>query len=110
FDNIARDITPGGFFLLEGSFETRDHIFEKVGAALFVDFGNVWNNYSEFRFDELAIAAGFGFRYYSDFAPIRIDFGFKAYDPNDRRSFFTRLKHNKFLDNFEFHFGIGESF
>lgn len=109
-DNIARNITPGGFFLLEGSFEARHHLLEKVGAALFVDYGNVWNNYEQVRFDELAIAAGFGFRYYSDFAPIRIDFGFKAYDPEDRRSFFTRLKHNKFLDIFEFHFGIGEAF
>lgn len=110
FDNLVRDITLGGFFLLEGSFEARHYLLEKVGAALFIDYGNVWNNYYELRIDELAIAAGFGFRYYSDFAPIRIDFGFKAYDPNDRRSFFTRLKHNKFLDNFEFHFGIGEAF
>ena len=109
-DNAARNITPGGFFLLEGSFEAREYLSDKIGAALFVDYGNVWEKYDEFRYDELAIAAGFGFRYYSDFAPIRIDFGFKAYDPEDRRSFFTRLKHNKFLNNLEFHFGIGESF
>jgi outer membrane protein assembly factor BamA len=109
-NNVARNITPGGFFLLEGSFEAREFLSNKIGAALFVDYGNVWSNYDKFRYDELAIAAGFGFRYYSDFAPIRIDFGFKAYDPDDRRSFFTRLKHNKFLNNLEFHFGIGESF
>ena len=109
-NNVARNITPGGFFLLEGSIEAREYLSDKIGAALFVDYGNVWNKYDEFRYDELAVAAGFGFRYYSDFAPIRIDFGFKAYDPDDRRSFFTRLKHNKFLNNLEFHFGIGESF
>jgi outer membrane protein assembly factor BamA len=109
-ENIARNITPGGFFLLEGSIEGREFLSEKIGVALFIDYGNVWNDYREFRYDELAVAAGFGFRYYSDFAPIRLDFGFKAYDPYDRRSFFTRLKHSPFLDNLEFQIGIGEAF
>lgn len=109
-ENIARNITPGGFFLLEGSIEGREYLSEKIGMALFIDYGNVWNDYYEFRYDELAVAAGFGFRYYSDFAPIRLDFGFKAYDPYDRRSFFTRLKHSPFLDNLEFQIGIGEAF
>lgn len=109
-ENVARRITPGGFFLLEGSIEGREFLSEKIGAAIFLDFGNVWNNYSEFRYDELAVAAGFGFRYYSDFAPIRLDFGFKAYNPYDRRSFFTRIKHSPFLDNLEFQIGIGEAF
>lgn len=109
-ENVARNITPGGFFLLEGSIEGREYLSEKIGAAIFVDYGNVWNDYREFRYDELAVAAGFGFRYYSDFAPIRLDFGFKAYNPYDRRSFFNRLKHSPFLDNLEFQIGIGEAF
>ena len=77
---------------------------------IFIDYGNVWNNYDRFRYDEIAVSAGFGFRYYSDFAPIRVDFGFKAYNPNDTRGFFTRLKHSPFLDNLEFQIGIGEAF
>ncbi len=109
-ENVARNITPGGFFLLEGSIEGREYLSEKIGAAIFIDYGNVWNDYREFRYDELAVAAGFGFRYYSDFAPIRLDFGFKAYNPYDKRSFFTRLKHSPFLDNLEFQIGIGEAF
>ncbi len=109
-ENIARKITPGGFFLLEGSIEARQHLSNKIGFAMFVDYGNVWDNYYEFRYDELAVAAGFGFRYYSDFAPIRLDIGFKVYDPQDRRSFFTRIQHSPFLRTMEFQIGIGEAF
>ena len=104
---LARNIIPGGFFILEGSIETRNRITGKFGGALFLDYGNVWNDVKDFQFDEVAIAAGFGLRYYSDFAPFRIDFGFKFYDPEDRRSFF---KKSLFSETFEFHFGIGEAF
>ncbi|MCB0729704.1 MAG: BamA/TamA family outer membrane protein [Ignavibacteriae bacterium] len=109
-ENLARNITPGGFFVIEGSIEGRKYLSEKIGMALFIDYGNVWNKYKNFRYDEIAVAAGFGFRYYSDFAPIRLDFGFQAYDPYDRRDFFTRLKHSPFLNTFEFQIGIGEAF
>jgi len=109
-ENIVRNITPGGFFLLEGSIEVREYLSEKVGFAIFMDYGNAWNDFMDFRYDELAVAAGIGFRYYSDFAPIRLDFGFKAYNPEDRRSFFTRLKHSPFIKNLEFQIGIGEAF
>lgn len=109
-ENIFRKITPGGFFLFEGSIEGRQHLSDIIGFAMFVDYGNVWNDFSQFRFDEVAVASGFGFRYYSDFAPIRLDFGFKVYDPDDRRSFFTRLQHSPFLKNMEFQLGIGEAF
>lgn len=109
-ENIVRNITPGGFFLLEGSIEGREYLSEKVGFAIFMDYGNAWNDFTDFRYDEVAVAAGIGFRYYSDFAPIRLDFGFKAYNPEDRRSFFTRLKHSPFIKNLEFQIGIGEAF
>ncbi len=109
-ENIARNITPGGFFLLEGSIEAREHLSEKVGIALFLDYGNVWDHYNKFRYDEIAIAAGFGFRYYLDFAPIRLDIGFKAYNPDDKRSFFTRMQHLPFFNNLAFQLGIGEAF
>ncbi|MEW6701147.1 MAG: BamA/TamA family outer membrane protein, partial [Bacteroidota bacterium] len=104
---LGRGAASGGFFLLEGSLETRNRLFERVGSALFIDYGNTWNGYKEFRLDEVAIAAGFGFRYYSDYLPIRIDFGFRIYDPNDRRSMFKKELWNDVL---QFHIGIGEAF
>ncbi|MCB0750682.1 MAG: BamA/TamA family outer membrane protein, partial [Ignavibacteriae bacterium] len=105
-ENAVRKITPGGFFLLEGSIEAREHLTQKIGAALFIDYGNVWNSYNQFRYDQIAVAAGFGFRYYSDFAPIRLDFGFKVHDPSTNTKFYNR----KFFDVMAFQIGIGEAF
>ena len=112
---LLRGVTPGGFFLFEGSIETRNRLSEHIGSAIFIDYGNTWNSYKDFRPEDVAVAAGFGFRYYSDFAPIRLDFGFKAYNPNDRRSFFDRISSKGFWsdalwDNMEIQIGIGEAF
>lgn len=96
----------GGTFLLEGSFEFRWRFLQNFGFALFTDYGNTWLGYKSFRFDEVAVAAGTGVRYYSSFAPFRLDFAFKLYDPADKEYIFKK----NFWDNFEFHFGIGEAF
>ncbi len=108
---FSRGIAPGGFFLFEGSLEARTHITKTIGAALFLDYGNVWYNVKDFRFDNLAIATGFGFRYYSEFVPVRIDVGFKLYDPNDTRSLLDRFSDSRgLLNNMEIQIGIGEAF
>lgn len=102
---LIRGVTPGGFFTLESSIEARNRLIGDLGSAIFIDYGNTWNSPKEFRFDGIAVAAGFGFRYYSDFAPIRVDFGFKVYDPEQRLSFF-----GDFWKTFEWSLGIGEAF
>jgi len=104
---VLDQATPGGLFQFEGSIETRNRIFGKVGGALFLDYGNTWQNSNLFRFDEIAVSVGFGLRYYTDFIPFRIDFGFKIYDPNSdvpisERSFWGDL--------LQIHFAIGEAF
>jgi outer membrane protein insertion porin family len=96
----------GGTFLLEGTMEYRYRFFQSFGVVGFFDFGNTWIDPKDFNFKEIALAAGIGFRYYTQVAPFRLDFGFKLYDPTDRTFIFG--KH--LWDNFEFHFGIGEAF
>ena len=96
----------GGTFLLEGTLEFRLRFLKSFGVALFTDYGNTWLGYKNFRFDEVAVAAGTGIRYYSSFAPFRLDFGFRFYDPADKEYIFKK----NFWDNLEFHFGIGEAF
>ncbi len=96
----------GGTFLLEGTLEFRLRFLQNFGVALFTDYGNTWLGYKSFRFDDVAVAAGTGLRYYSSFAPFRLDFAFKFYDPADKEYIFKK----NFWDNFEFQFGIGEAF
>jgi outer membrane protein insertion porin family len=103
---IIPDNVRGGTFLVEGSFEYRKKIAETIGYALFSDYGNTWNGIDKFRINSLAVAVGFGARYYSSIAPFRLDFGFKLYDPATSRWIFK----NTPFKTIEIHFGIGEAF
>src|SRR3989339_238567 len=106
-DPFAKGLNvKGGTFLLEGTLEYRYRFFQSMGVVGFFDYGNTWINPNDFNFNELALAAGIGFRYYTQVAPFRLDFGFKLYDPSDKAFIFGK----QLWDNFEFHFGIGEAF
>lgn len=104
--NRSTPNVKGGTFLLEGTIEYRYRFLQSFGMVGFFDYGNTWVNHTDFNFSEVALAAGIGFRYYTQVAPFRLDFGFKLYDPSDKAYIFNK----KFWDNFEFHFGIGEAF
>jgi outer membrane protein insertion porin family len=97
---------PGGRIVVEGSFELRKRFGDLLGAAVFVDWGNTWKEISNMKISEVAVAAGFGFRFYTQIAAFRLDFGFKVYDPYDR----TPIPQRRFFDLMQFHFGIGEAF
>ncbi len=108
---LLRGISPGGFTLIEGSLELRQRIFGHFGYALFADFGNTWNNFSEIQLNKFALAGGFGLRFYTNFAPLRLDFAFKIIDPKDNRSLLARLNdRGGFWNIIQFHLGIGEAF
>ncbi|NUM69241.1 MAG: BamA/TamA family outer membrane protein [Ignavibacteriaceae bacterium] len=104
--NLDVSQLPGGTVLLEGSFEFRMRFGKFLGMAVFTDWGNTWEDPSIIKIQEIAVATGFGFRFYTPFAAVRLDFGFKTYDPYDR----TPLNERRFLDVMQFHFGIGEAF
>ena len=46
-----------------------------------MDYGNVWETHSDFKIEQIAIAIGFGLRYNIFIGPVRVDFGFKLFDP-----------------------------
>ncbi|UCH66272.1 MAG: BamA/TamA family outer membrane protein [Ignavibacterium sp.] len=109
FKGVTRtfeDNIRGGTFIIEGSFEYRRKFAPTWGYTLFLDYGNTWNGYKEVQLDQIAVAIGLGTRYYSPFAPFRIDFGWKLWDPQNQVSLFDR----PFWGALEFHFGIGEAF
>jgi len=97
---------PGGRVMMEGSFEVRKKIGGYLGTAVFLDWGNSWKEVSHVKISEISVAAGFGFRFYTQIAAFRLDFGFKIYDPYDR----TPIPDRRFFDLMQFHFGIGEAF
>jgi outer membrane protein assembly factor BamA len=109
FGISSDDVLRGGTFLLEGSFELRNRFADNLGYVLFTDYGNTWNGYKQIKFSEIAIAVGFGFRYYTSILPFRVDFGFKFYDPHSKQFIWNNWNTN-FWHNLEFHFGIGEAF
>ncbi len=99
----------GGTFLIEGSAEWRYRFVENMGLALFSDFGNTWLGYTKYTWKGVAVAAGFGFRYYTPIAPFRVDFGFKFYDPSQQK-FLWQNWNKVFLRNIAVQFGLGEAF
>ncbi|QYJ69433.1 translocation and assembly module lipoprotein TamL [Flavobacterium litorale] len=81
------------------SAELRFDILGQLKGAVFGDVGNIWNVFDDqddpdYTFNglsslqDLALGSGFGIRYDFNFFVIRLDLGFKTYDPgrpvNDR--------------------------
>lgn len=97
----AEGFPIGGSALVIVNLELRTPIWRDLGAAVFVDGGNVFARASEFSPTDLRGASGFGLRYRSPIGPIRVDLGFKM----DRRVIGGRLEPRTAL-----HFSIGQAF
>jgi outer membrane protein assembly factor BamA len=74
--------------------ELRFHMFGDLHGAIFSDIGNIWNvldsetdpdktftGLSSLR--DIAVGSGFGLRYDFNFFVVRLDLGFKTYNPAD---------------------------
>jgi hypothetical protein len=105
-------------FKLSFNAEYRFNLFGSLNSALFVDAGNIWNVFDNVEdpaatFDglqdlsELSIASGFGLRYDIEFFVIRMDLGFKTYNPGSEGS--KWFKDYNF-SNVVFNFGINYPF
>lgn len=99
-------------FKLSFNAEYRFNLFGSLNSALFVDAGNIWNVFDNVddpaaTFDglqdlsELSIASGFGLRYDIEFFVIRMDLGFKTYNPGSEGSkWFKDYNFSKVVFNF----------
>lgn len=115
--NGVNDFNEANFKLAFNA-EYRFHLFGSLNSALFIDAGNIWNIFDNVEdpdatFDglkdlsELSIASGFGLRYDIDFFVIRMDLGFKTYNPGSEGSkWFKDYNFN----NVVFNFGINYPF
>lgn len=91
----------GGNAVVIMNAELRIPVWRNVGAAVFVDGGNVFDRVTEFDAGELRGSAGFGLRYRSPIGPVRLDLGFKM----DRRETVDGRERPSQL-----HFSIGQAF
>jgi outer membrane protein insertion porin family len=96
-----RGFPRGGNALLVLNGELRVPVWKSVGAAVFVDGGNVFERFGDFDLGNLRGAAGFGIRYRSPIGPIRFDLGFNM----NRQLIGGRLE-----SRVEPHFSIGHVF
>jgi outer membrane protein assembly factor BamA len=118
-NGMVENTELGGNFFVEGSFEIRRKLFpasesftKNFGAAIFFDYGNIWNNHRDFTTKEISMAIGFGLRYDIFIGPIRIDLGFKLYDPKapeGEKWLFDDIG-QIFKNKYAIHFGIGQAF
>lgn len=95
----ASGFPRGGNGLVLLNAELRVPVWRDLGAAFFVDAGNVFERASQIDVAELRTTAGFGIRYRSPVGPLRFDIGFKL----DRRAFGD-------TDRQAFHFSFGHAF
>ncbi len=119
-NSVTDFINQCGDIRLDLSMEYRAKLFWVLEGALFVDAGNIWTikNYEnqpggEFKFNrfykEIALAYGLGIRLDFTYFLLRLDLGFKAYNPamNQER---WPLIHPKWSRDANFHFSVGYPF
>lgn len=93
----AADDPIGGLSLLEGSIELRRPLWQALGGALFLDFGEVSTRRFHVPVRDLEFSAGFGLSYQTPVGPVRVDIGFPFRPPRGDRPF-------------QVHFSVGASF
>jgi outer membrane protein insertion porin family len=114
----------GGDATFEASVESRINVLKGVSdfwwfrlsgiwTVLFFDIGNVWSRVQDVHSRELAVASGFGIRYDTVFGPVRVDLGFRVYDPAQpagQQWVTSKRFWGETLANGVLHFGIGQAF
>jgi outer membrane protein insertion porin family len=94
----ANGFPRGGNGLVMFNGEIRVPVWRDIGAAVFIDAGNVFDRVTNVDLGELRAAAGVGLRYRSPVGPLRFDVGFKLdRQPGDR-------------SGRAFHFSFGQAF
>jgi outer membrane protein insertion porin family/translocation and assembly module TamA len=95
----------GGNSLFVVSSEGRAALFGNLGAVIFVDGGNVWEDEWEFDMTDLRYDVGVGLRYRTPVGPIRLDFGYQL-NPIDG----LVVEGDTTPRRWRVHFSIGQAF
>lgn len=102
-ETLDRNGVPsGGNAVVVFNGEVRFPVWRSLGAAAFVDVGNVFLRVSDLDLGELRGTTGFGLRYRSPIGPIRVDLGFKM----SRRTFINGVREGRTA----LHISVGQAF
>jgi len=109
-----------GDIRMDASVELRTRLVGGLESALFVDAGNVWTirdyenqvggRFTSQFYRQIASAWGVGLRLISDFMILRLDWGFKAYDPSSNADEHWALPHPFRGSHNTLHFAVGYPF
>jgi len=80
---MRNGLPTGGLAILNLSSELRFRLGGSSGAAVFVDGGQVYDDIESDFGQSLKWGGGIGYRYFSDFGPIRVDLAFPLYPRDD---------------------------
>lgn len=114
-------IHQAGDIRLDANIEYRSKLFWKFELACYIDAGNIWTirnyeyqkngNFDFRRFHkEIAVSYGLGLRLDFDYFLVRLDSGFKAYNPQETGSKKWAISDPNFKNNFAWHFAVGYPF
>ena len=120
-DNTTSFVHQAGDIRMDANLEYRSRLFWKLETAFYVDAGNIWTihkydyqpdgNFDINRFyREIAVSYGLGLRLDFDYFLVRLDSGFKAFNPQERGSKKWAISNPNFSDNFAWHFAVGYPF
>jgi len=110
-----------GDIKLNFNIEYRTRFFWKLESAAFIDAGNIWTikdypgqeggafNFNSF-YRQIAVGYGIGIRLDMDFFLLRLDCGWKAYDPGRKGKDSWAILHPNFRNNWAWHFAVGYPF
>jgi len=77
----AKNDPIGGLSSVEGSVELRHAVWDALGGALFVDFGQVSTRRLDPPLNDLKLGTGFALSYMTPVGPLRLDVGFPLERP-----------------------------
>ncbi len=84
----------GGKSLMRGTTELIYPIYDMIRGSVFMDFGNVWANATEWNVSDVNVTVGLGIQLDLPVGPIRLDYGFPIIRREDNLSKSGRLDFN----------------
>jgi outer membrane protein assembly complex protein YaeT len=102
---LSSGLPIGGNSMMAFSSELRAIIYGSLGAVLFLDAGNVWEQEWSIDASELEYAVGVGVRYQTPVGPLRFDFGRQLTTIED-----LLINGEPEKRNWRLHFSIGQAF